>query len=80
MKRFDCLFKRLRDLEPDPGLVEPWPPTEAGSPTKLLYDELREKGVELPIERPEPTPLLWLIKRCAEECFSDEEEAVDGAA
>jgi hypothetical protein len=79
LSRYSPYLRRLQRLEPEPEYVEPWPPDVEGSLAKLLYDQLREEGIELPAERPETPPLLWLVKNCAEECFSDEVEE-NGAA
>lgn len=78
MSRFGSLMKRLTRLEPEPEELEPWPPVQEGSLSKILYDQLREEGVELPAERPEPGALMFLIMKSAERCWS--EEAADGAA
>ena len=68
MSRFGPLFKRLRNLEPSPEMIESWPPNEEGSLSKVLYDQLKAEGLELPTERPEPTTLMYLLKKGAERC------------
>ena len=77
LKRFQILLNRLQRLEPDPDEIEPWPPEE-GSLSKVLYDQLKAEGVELPAERPETAPLMYLIKKGAEGCWAEEE--ADGEA
>ena len=77
MNRFRPLLKRLSRLEPMPDEIEPWPPDVEGSLSKVVYDQLKEEGVELPIERPDK-PFMFLLMKSAEVCWS--REAVDGAA
>ena len=77
MSRFGPLLKRLQRLEPMPKEMEPWPPDEEGCLSKVLYDQLREEGIELPAERPGATPLMYLLMKSAEGCWS--REAMDGA-
>ncbi len=79
MSRFSPLLKRLRNLEPSLEELEPWPPDVEGSLSKVLYDQLREEGVELPAERPEPmTPFMYLPMKAAEGCWP--EGVADGEA
>jgi hypothetical protein len=77
MSRFSPLLKRLHQLELDPEYIEPWPPDEEGSLSKVLYDQLKAEGFELPAKRPEPTTLMYLLKKGAERCW---EEEADGEA
>ena len=78
MSRFIPLFKRLHRLEPDPEYIEPWPPDVAGSLSKVLYDQLKAEGVELPAERPEPTTLMYLLMKSAERCWGEETDGEAG--
>jgi hypothetical protein len=76
MSRFSPLLKRLQQLEPDPEYIESWPPDVEGSLSKVLYDQLREDGIELPAERPDK-PFIFLYLKAAEWFWS--REIVDGA-
>jgi hypothetical protein len=76
VSRFSSLLNRLNRLEPEPKQLEPWPPVQEGSLSKILYDQLREEGVELPAERPEHGGFMFLIMKSAERCWP---EAADGA-
>ena len=60
-----------------PEDIEPWPPDVEGSLSKVVYDQLKEEGVDLPTERPDK-PFMFLLMKSAEVCWS--REAVDGAA
>ncbi len=71
MSRFGPLLKRLRNLEPSQEEIEPWPPDVEGSLSKVLYDQLRDEGVELPVERPDE-PFMYLLMKGAEGCWSEE--------
>ena len=77
MSRFIPILERLRQLESDPEYIEPWPPDVEGSLSKVLYDQLKAEGIELPAEKPEPTTLMYLLKKGAERCW---EEEADGEA
>ena len=80
MSRFSPLLKRLQQLEPDPEYIELWPPDVEGSLSKVLYDQLKAEGVELPAERPEPTTLMYLLKKGAERCWGEETDGEAGFA
>jgi hypothetical protein len=69
MSRFSPLLKRLQQLEPDPEYIEPWPPDQEGSFAKVMYDQLRAEGVDLPAERPDE-PFMFLYLKAAEWCWS----------
>jgi len=77
LSRYSPYLRRLQQLEPEPEYAEPWPPDVEGSLSKVLYDQLREEGVELPAERPDE-PFMFMYLKAAEVCWS--REAVDGAA
>jgi len=69
--KFGDLYKRLRRLEPEPEVLEPWPPDEEGSLTKVLYDQLKDAGYELPVERPEEDIFMFLLNLAAEDDWAD---------
>jgi hypothetical protein len=45
--------------------------------SKVIYDQLQAEGIELPVERPEPGPFMFLLMKSAERCWA--REAMGGA-
>jgi hypothetical protein len=75
MSRYSPYLRRLQQLEPEPEYIEPWPPTEEGSLSKLLYDQMMAEGVELPVERPGKDILMCLLEIDAPRVWADYDEA-----
>ena len=75
MSRYSPYLRRLQRLEPEPEYIEPWPPNEEGSLSKVLYDQMREEGVELPIERPGKDIGMCLLELDAPRVWADYVEA-----
>jgi hypothetical protein len=61
MSRYSPYLRRLQRLEPEPEYLEPWPPIEEGSLSKVLYDQMIAEGVELPVERPGKDVVMCLL-------------------
>lgn len=72
MSKFSSLLNRLRKLEPEPEEVEEWPPTEEGSLTTVLYQQLQAEGVELPATLPKNQDgFLLLLEMAALRVWDD---------
>jgi hypothetical protein len=69
--KYSDLQHRLQRLEPEPEELEPWPPDEEGSLAKVLYDQLKDAGYELPAERPEGDIVLFLLRLEAADLWAD---------
>ena len=67
---YERLLSRLKDLEPERVELGPWPP-ESGI-GKILYDEMVEKGFEVPKPPEGESPLIHLLKLGAKDAFKDE--------
>lgn len=62
MSRYSSYLRRLQRLEPEPQEAEEWPPTEDGSFSKVLYDQLMAESVELPTEHPGKDIAMFLLE------------------
>ena len=71
MSRYSPYLRRLQRLEPEPEYIEPWPPTEEGSLSKVLYDQMIAEGVELPVERPGKDVAMCLLELNAPRVWED---------
>jgi AAA+ ATPase superfamily predicted ATPase len=71
MSRYSPYLRRLQRLEPEPEYIESWPPTEEGSLSKILYDQMIAEGVELPVERPGKDIAMYLLKLDALRVWAD---------
>ena len=67
---YDRLLSRLKALEPERVDLGPWPP-ESGI-GKILYDEMVEKGIEVPKPPEGEATLIYLLKLGAKDAFKDE--------
>ena len=77
MSRFGPLLKRLRNLEPSPEEIEPWPPIESSFLWAML-DGMNAEGIEIP-EKPADEPGFMFLARLEAPRLWAEEEA-DGEA
>ena len=75
MSRYSPYLRRLQRLEPEPEYIEPWPPTEEDSLSKVLYDQMIAEGVELPVERPGKDIVMCLLQLDAPRIWGDYAEA-----
>lgn len=68
---YNHLRSRIKSLEQDHPEPGPWPP-ESGL-GKIFYDELIEQGIDVQPPPKGESPIIHLLKLCAEDAFKDDE-------
>jgi len=77
MSRFSPLIKRLRNLEPSPEEIEPWPPIE-GSFLWSILEGTKAEGIEIPEKPPDESGFMFLARLKAPRLWAEED--ADGEA
>jgi len=70
MRRFEYLFSRLRRLEPDPVIREPWPPGE-GSLSWAILRGREAEGLATPPKPDGESTFMYLARLEAKRLWGD---------